>query len=309
MTAVARWALHVDAGWLFAAGSTLVFGEPVPRRDLRWDPTTVVEALRVRAAQLVPATAEHLRTYWYDGSPNRLPIGDQHELAALDDVKLRLGRTSPNGQKGVDGLIIHDIITLALRQNVTDAVVLSADEDLLDAIESAQASGSRVHLLEIPIGGIAPALRNCFDRTATLDGASLQDLLTRVGSPPPDGSAVPDPPPPTGEADVDLIVEPSGRALPRPKWMTLPQLPSEPLDAEPADVSAVVEFGEQFAQSWLVDATDDEYADLLASRPYLGGGLDGRLLRGVGRWLSEEERRALRDSFWSTIAGNLPGEQ
>src|SRR3954453_15753140 len=165
---VSRWALFVDAGWLFAAGSVSAIGERLPRREIQWDPRSLVEALVAQAAGLVPSSTELLRTYWYDGSPNRLPQGDQRELAALPDVKLRLGRTAPDGQKGVDGLIIHDLITHAYRRTIDDAVVISGDEDLLDAIESAQAHGTRVHLLEIPIGGIADALLRAVDRRGQL---------------------------------------------------------------------------------------------------------------------------------------------
>jgi hypothetical protein len=42
----------------------------------------------------------------------------------------------------------------------------------------------------------------------------------------------------------------------------------------------------------------------LASRPYLGDGLDAELLRFAAgdTWLSESERRALRDAFWNRLA-------
>ena len=48
----------------------------------------------------------------------------------------------------------------------------------------------------------------------------------------------------------------------------------------------------------------DERAELLASRPYLGNGLDAELLRFAAddKWLSDSERRALRDAFWNRLA-------
>ena len=153
-----RWALFVDAGWLFAGGSTAAFGGSLKRSQIQWKPDELIPALTAAGRELVSGEAELLRTYWYDGSPNRLPTGTQLEVARQSDVKLRLGRTSRQGQKGVDGLIIHDLITHAYRRTIDDAVVISGDEDLLDAIESAQANGTRVHLLEIPIGGIAEAM-------------------------------------------------------------------------------------------------------------------------------------------------------
>lgn len=298
-----RWALFIDAGWLFAAGSTLAFGELIHRRDLQWEPASVMDALRQAANQLVPPSAELLRTYWYDGSPNRLPIGQQNEIALLPDVKLRLGRTARDGQKGVDGLIIHDLITLAFRRDIADAVVVSGDEDLLDAIESAQANGTRVHLLEVPIGGIAPALLRCFDRVGTLGLDFFSMQLERTPEPQ-EVDIASDP-----LIAVETVPAPGGRFVPRPKWLDATHDASDQaIEAESGNLGDVAARAEGFAREWLRGATDDQYNQLLASRPYLAGGLDGQLLRSMGRWLTEDERRAARDSFWSTVASFLPGE-
>lgn len=311
-----RWALFVDAGWVFAAGSTSAFAERVKRHEIIWDPAVTVARLVDAARPLVPEHAELLRTYWYDGSPNRLPLGDQHRVAALPDVKLRLGRTAREGQKGVDGLIIHDLITLAYRSMITDAVVVSGDEDLLEAIESAQANGTRVHLLEIPIGGIAAALLNVVDRRAVLAGDVWKELFARAPAAVPDAAA-PDVVNPVTQpvaADVGEVAngEPAGVIPPpvssltsgpvkRPAWMELPLLPTES-DVSPAGV--------EFAREWVQQASPDEVAELLAARPYLPTVLDGQLLRRGsvnGEWLSDTQRRSLRDAFWTTLSGNGPG--
>ena len=71
-------------------------------------------------------------------------------LAHLPRVKLRLGFVNTVGeQKGVDSLIVTDMITLARNRAMTDAVLLSGDEDLRVGVQQAQEFGVRVHLLGI----------------------------------------------------------------------------------------------------------------------------------------------------------------
>ena len=242
-----------------------------------------------------------------------LPTGTQLEVARQSDVKLRLGRTSRQGQKGVDGLIIHDLITHAYRRTIDDAVVISGDEDLLDAIESAQANGTRVHLLEIPIGGIAEAMLRAFDKIAEIDGEFFDQFFTQVE---PEPEAAPseelsensqNDSATEGSPTAEISRQPAPPKE-KPKWMNLPLRPVE--DKPSRGVADVVKLGEvsdkgaTFAEEWMHKARGDERAELLASRPYLADGLDVELLRFAAgdRWLSESERRALRDAFWNRLA-------
>ncbi len=315
-----RWALLVDAGWLFAAGSTSACGERLKRSEIAWDPAELITDLVAEARKLVPPTSELLRTYWYDGSPNRLPVGAQRDVAKLPDVKLRLGRTARDGQKGVDGLIIHDLITHAYRRTLDDAVVVSGDEDLLDAIESAQANGTRVHLLEIPIGGIADAVYQAVDRKGTLDEAFWQARLhRRTVEPAEEFKLRPATPPPTAKspepeptpAPVRVVAGPKNR----PAWMDEP-LPASATTSTPAaaapgvpSIVRVADLARAFADEWLANATMESYTELLASRPYLSRDLDADLIDHVtpaGRRLSEDERRIVRDAFWSSVANWAP---
>ena len=56
------------------------------------------------------------------------------------------------GQKGVDSLIVTDLIELARNRAITDALILSGDEDIKIGVQVAQTFGVRIHLL-----GIKPA--------------------------------------------------------------------------------------------------------------------------------------------------------
>jgi len=71
----------------------------------------------------------------------------------MDGIKLRLGLLNSSGQqKGVDSLIVTDLIELARRRAMTDALLLSGDEDVRVGVQFAQECGVRVILL-----GIHPA--------------------------------------------------------------------------------------------------------------------------------------------------------
>src|SRR5260370_42372937 len=70
-------------------------------------------------------------------------------------VKLRLGNLNARGQqKGVDAQIRADMEALARHRAITDAILVAGDEDMVPAVEAAQAFGGRVHLwgVEPPYG-------------------------------------------------------------------------------------------------------------------------------------------------------------
>lgn len=150
-----RVAIFVDAGYLYAAGSVSVFGSGQRRERVELDLTATVRKLTA-TAQAKARNAALLRIYWYDGVLHSGLSVEQRTLAAMDDVKLRLGVINFAGQqKGVDSLIVTDLIELARNHAISDAVLLSGDEDTRIGVEIAQSFGVRVHLL-----GIAPSRGN-----------------------------------------------------------------------------------------------------------------------------------------------------
>jgi uncharacterized LabA/DUF88 family protein len=116
------------------------------------DAPSVINELKVLAAAKA-STCSLLRIYWYDGAVAGMRLtADQALLASLDDVKVRLGFINSAGQqKGVDSLIVTDLIELARQKAVCDAIFLSGDEDVRVGVQIAQNYGVRIHLL-----GIAP---------------------------------------------------------------------------------------------------------------------------------------------------------
>ncbi len=148
-----RVAVFVDAGYLFAQGSVELHGEKLTRGELVLDHEAVVAKLQGFAEQV--SGLPLLRVYWYDGT-SQGPTSQHITLASQANVKIRLGFVNSRGQqKGVDSLIVTDMITLARNRAMAECVLLSGDEDLRVGVQQAQEYGIRVHLL-----GIKPARGN-----------------------------------------------------------------------------------------------------------------------------------------------------
>lgn len=142
-----RVAVFVDAGYVFAQGSVLLAGRKLPRGETSLDHVAAIASLATFAERV--AGVALLRVYWYDGTSTG-PTAQHLTLAHLDNVKVRLGFVNSVGeQKGVDSLIVTDMITLARNRAICDAVLVSGDEDLRVGVQQAQEFGVRVHLVGI----------------------------------------------------------------------------------------------------------------------------------------------------------------
>ena len=174
-----RVAAFVDAGYLYAAGAKLLSGTNLPRRLTQLDTDLAIAALRDAAIETLP-DGSVLRIYWYDGVPRGGLTDKQERLAESNDVKLRLGTIGFTGrQKGVGFLMVTDLIELARNHAITDALLLSGDEDVRIGVQIAQSFGVRIHLL-----GIEPTadnqsqlLRQEADTTAEWGAERLEDVL------------------------------------------------------------------------------------------------------------------------------------
>jgi uncharacterized LabA/DUF88 family protein len=149
---LARYAIMVDVGYIYASAGELLLGAS-SRREYRVDADGLIQALTGHADEEL--RGQLLRIYWYDAARDRVPTIDQRVIAQMPRVKLRLGNLNARGQqKGVDAQIRADMETLARHRAITDAVLVAGDEDMVPAVEAAQAFGVRVHLwgVEPPYG-------------------------------------------------------------------------------------------------------------------------------------------------------------
>jgi uncharacterized LabA/DUF88 family protein len=144
---VDRVAVFVDAGYLFAQGSVALSGKKLTRSSLVFDHDKAIVALADLGKTLTGLPL--LRIYWYDGTSTG-PTAQHLSLAHMSGVKVRLGFVNTYGeQKGVDSLIVTDMINLARNRAMSDAVLMSGDEDLRVGVQQAQEFGIRVHLVGI----------------------------------------------------------------------------------------------------------------------------------------------------------------
>ena len=178
-----RYAVFVDAGYFFAEGSRSLVGRRERRHALQLDQEKAIQRLKDLAREHLP-NRELLRIYWYDGVFGRQKSDEQTSIAFLNDVKLRLGSINEEGrQKGVDALIVTDLIELARRHVISDAILLSGDEDVRTGVEIAQNYGVRVHLL-----GIASDVQSLSDHLVqeadtllpSLEKADIEQFLRHI---------------------------------------------------------------------------------------------------------------------------------
>src|SRR5215472_640427 len=301
---LARYAVMVDVGYIYAAAGELLFSTS-SRREFRVDADKLIGALTRHADSLV--RGELLRVYWYDAARDRVPTIDQRVIAQMAWVKLRLGNLNARGQqKGVDAQIRADMEALARHRAITDAILIAGDEDLVPAVEAAQAYGVLVHLwgVEPPFGtNQAERLVWEADTVEVLDRPFLEPYFTRQ----------PVAPEPTVVSVVGVVP-----TVPSPAQL-FGERPAPPPPVAPAvlvtteqaprlgpDRDRVNEAGEHVAHKWILTRGADNIRDLLPG-PILPPVIDKELLVEAEKELGlslrpyQEAREWLRDAFWERV--------
>ena len=311
---LARYAVMVDVGYIYAAAGELLFGSS-SRRDFRVDAVPLIQVVTKHADELI--RGELLRVYWYDAARDRVPTIDQRVIAQMPWVKLRLGNLNARGQqKGVDAQIRADMEALARHRAITDAVLIAGDEDMVPAVEAAQAFGVRVHLWGIePPYGTNQAERLVWesDTVDVLEAAFLRPYFTKnptavdPRSEPGLGAS------PTVPSPSQLFGERHARSSRTGGFPALRDTGSFPAirDTGPMprlgpDRTRVEEAGEHVAQKWILTRGRDNIRDLLPG-PILPPVIDKELLVDAEKELGlslrpyQEAREWLRDAFWERV--------
>jgi uncharacterized LabA/DUF88 family protein len=319
---LARYAVMVDVGYIYAAAGELLFGSS-SRRDFRVDAVPLIQVITKHADEVI--RGELLRVYWYDAARDRVPTIDQRVIAQMPWVKLRLGNLNARGQqKGVDAQIRADMEALARHRAITDAVLIAGDEDMVPAVEAAQAFGVRVHLWGIePPYGTNQAERLVWesDTVDVLDAAFLRPYFTKnpVAVEPaarPEGAAGPVgtvPSPAQLFGDRHIRVAPGGSPASRtgahaiiPPGGYPSGAATGPMPRLGPERSRVEEAGEHVAQKWILTRGRDNIRDLLPG-PILPPVIDKELLVDAEKELGlslrpyQEAREWLRDAFWERV--------
>jgi len=183
---VDRCALFVDAGYLLADGAMAVHGTH-RRESVTWDYPGLLHLLANLAMER--SRMPLLRCYWYDSTVEGRRTPDHDALADLPGVKLRLAKMRPGRREGVEGEIHRDLTTLARNKAVSDAMVVSGEEDLAEVIADVQDLGMRVTLLHIATDAnseIPRALRQECDDIVEINVAQLRPYAELIsGAEPP----------------------------------------------------------------------------------------------------------------------------
>lgn len=329
----ARYAIFVDAGYLYAASGALLLGCG-SRREYRVAAEKLIKALTDHADG--QRRGELLRVYWFDAAPKKQPTVDQRVIANLPLVKLRLGNLNAQGQqKGVDAQLRADLEALARHRAITDAVLLAGDEDMLPAVEAAQRYGVRVHLWGVePTHGsnqaewlvwesdtveVLPAefLRPYFTKAKVLpvpapgSAAAVRDAAAAAqrANPVPSPSQVFAGKPPSVKpvpAAVRATVPVPGAATPATVAASLNSTTAQTDGKLGPDRDHMLEIGEHVAQKWIFERGRDNIRDLLPG-PILPPVIDKELLIEAEKELGsslrpyQEARTWLRDGFWERV--------
>lgn len=175
-----RVAAFVDAGYFWVQCSQLLFNDKRGRGDIFLD----VVRMREKLLEIIRTEFPHatlLRVYWYDGlGTDGNPTDLHRRIHELDDFKVRYGTRNLEGkQKGIDGLLMADLIGLAQNRGITDALILSGDGDLTPGVAAAQTLGVRVHRLEMGApDASSPALRAEVDRNVLWSPQDVETFIT-----------------------------------------------------------------------------------------------------------------------------------
>jgi uncharacterized LabA/DUF88 family protein len=314
---LSRYAIMVDVGYIYASAGELLFSA-ASRREYRVDADKLIQALSRQADEQI--RGELLRVYWYDAARDRVPTIDQRVIAQMPWVKLRLGNLNARGQqKGVDAQIRADMEALARHRAITDAILVAGDEDMVPAVEAAQAYGVRVHLWGVePPYGTNQAERLVWesDTVDVLERSFVEPFFTRQLTPEtptspiaPDAASLAR----TGQHVATQAAQgapsPSqvfgDRHASRPYSRPIP-VPHLSVARLGPDRERVEEAGEHVAQKWILTRGEDNIRDLLPG-PILPPVIDKELLVDAEKELGlslrayQEAREWLRDAFWARV--------
>ncbi|MER5619910.1 NYN domain-containing protein [Streptosporangium sp. NPDC002544] len=293
----AKYAVLVDVGYLYAAAGEVLLSAK-ERKEYRVAADELIQALQKHAEERIHG--ELLRIYWYDAARDRVPTVDQRVIAQLPWVKVRLGNLNARGQqKGVDAQIRSDLEALARHHAVSDTILLAGDEDMVPAVEAAQAYGVRIHLWGVePPYGTNQAERLVWesDTVEIISADFLRSFFSRAPAP------VPVPAAPSAPSPAQVFAGRTAAATATAK----PKAPAGQVTKLGPSRPRVEEVGEHVAQKWILTRGRDNIRDLLPG-PILPTVIDTELLIEAEKELGHslrpypEARVWLRDGFWARV--------
>jgi len=210
-----RTVAFIDAGYLEAEGKKAL---KAAHGEHSIDAAGVAEWIKGEVKKRFPTDQEaFLRAYWYtaafDPSDDRFDAqrGFHGAVESVPGIQLRLGRLvqrDPNWhvavkaalvkcgvdlvtfgehyefrpyltQKGVDSLIVLDVVRFAERRVYDWGILIAGDRDLAEAVQVAQDTGARF-IVAYPKGaGMAPELRHLADELVQIEPHELKNMFRK----------------------------------------------------------------------------------------------------------------------------------
>ena len=265
-----RHALFVDAGYALASGGLLCLN--TGKRDrVGCDIETLLSALVARTS--ATASLPILRTYWYDASWGAVPTFEQALVAELPSVKLRLGRLARTNnltvQKGVDSLLVTDLMTLSQERAISSAFLMTGDEDIRAGVVACQALGVRLTLI-----GVEGRTPNEFTQADTLLSEADGNLML----------------------DAGVLAAHFSRRLPLPR-----EIDGAAIFSGLGAAASPVNCGHAFGASWSANLTPFELRRLKARRPRIPKPVDVMIIQAFGGLLPPRSSADLRQGFWDGV--------
>jgi hypothetical protein len=177
---VDRCALFVDAGYMLADGAMAVHGTR-RRESVTWDYEGLLQLLGSLARERTGLPL--LRCYWYEATVEGRRTAEHDALADMPGIKLRLAKLRPGRREGVETEIHRDLTVLARNRAISDAVVVSAEEDLSQVLSDVQDLGLRVTIVHVTVDGnwtISRSLRQECDDIMELSSGHLRPFVELI---------------------------------------------------------------------------------------------------------------------------------
>jgi NYN domain len=177
---VDRCALFVDASYALADSALAVHGTR-NRDSVSWDYAGLLKLLGGLSRDRTGLPL--LRCYWYDTSTDGNRAREHEMLADIPGVKLRLSKIRPSRKEGVEAEIRKDLTALARNHAISDAIIVSAEEDLGPVIAEVQDLGVRAILLYLTADGdraVSRTLRQECDDVIEISPSHLRPYVDLI---------------------------------------------------------------------------------------------------------------------------------
>lgn len=286
-----RVAVFLDAGYFWVQLCNILTNSYSSRGQLNIDYEKLRISMLAEITQQFGTDCALLRVYWYDGpGVNGIKTSEHRAIDTLDDFKLRLGtRNGAGTQKGVDGLIIADMISLTQQKAITHALLVSGDSDITPGVIAAQSMGLRAHLLSLGSAvATSPYLAAEADFKRSWGLPEITVFAAVAAAPAPAATAIA----PAATPAVATLAAPASVAV------TISVAGPAPVAKTAAELEPIAQAAYQDIHAGALSAQLAAVAGITGAVP---ADIDKRLLylarSSLGRPLLEPEKRILRTEF------------